>query len=516
MKKTTKKVSNLIKGLASIIMLVITGFLITANVSAWGPERDTFTMQNPASYPTFNSITDNPTIGDERDFVRVGQINADVTELGNEVEVVPGKQYLVYIYFHNNASATYNDSAHDHVGVAVKTKMNSFFNNVLTPNEKATISATVMAENSKPTSVWDEAYMTTTYPKVLLHYVAGSAKIRNDWGTNGKVLPSSLFTESGTYLGLNELNGVVPGCEQYHGVVTYVLQADELRGTIEKEVTKDGTNYSNSIKALPGDELQFRLTVKNAGDIALGNATISDALPEGLTLVPGSVQFMANDSGIWEPLSDNIIGSGYNFGTIGTGNVAYITYRVKVSNDIDCNGLTLTNTATLVYDSETSSGDNDNSSTSVIVERDDCIPEDCTTNPNLPGCTPETPPETPETPKEIVKTGPLEITMAVIVILGIGAGGFYLYRTRRTLKTVESAVTGPEGGANPSTGSSTPIDSIAPTESSSPETPETPTEEPTAPEAPASFSAPAEPTPTEPSPDNQIPENQTPETPEQE
>ena len=64
--------------------------LNSASVHAWGPQRPSFTMEEPASYPTFNSITNNPTIGDEHDFVRVGQINADVTELTDTVEVVPG------------------------------------------------------------------------------------------------------------------------------------------------------------------------------------------------------------------------------------------------------------------------------------------------------------------------------------------------------------------------------------------------------------------------------------------
>ena len=101
-----------------------------ASASAWGPERTTFTMEKPASYPTFNSITNNPTIGDERDFVRVGEIDAKVTDLKNEVEVVPGRQYLVYVYFHNNASSTYNDKAHNNVGVALKTRMSSSFSTV--------------------------------------------------------------------------------------------------------------------------------------------------------------------------------------------------------------------------------------------------------------------------------------------------------------------------------------------------------------------------------------------------
>ena len=60
------------------------------------------------------------------------------------------------------------------------------------------------------------------------------------------------------------------------------------------------------------------------------------------------------------------------------------------------------------------------------------------------GCEPTpTPTPTPEpTPDRIVNTGPVEIVMAVIVVLGIAGGGFYLYRTRKTLKTVEKGVSG--------------------------------------------------------------------------
>ena len=460
MKNIIKKITQKIpKSLMLATTVVAAGLISSAGASAWGPDRPTFTMEKPATYPTFNSITNNPTIGDERDFVRVGQINADVTELTNEVEVVPGHQYLVYIYFHNNASATYNDSAHNHSGVAVATTMASAFSTVLTPAEKATISATITANNSNPGSVWDEAYMTTKTPKVLLHYVTGSAKIYNDWKANGSIVPSSLFTKDGTLIGLNELNGVIPGCEEYHGVVTYVLQADELKGTIDKEVSTDGTNYSTSVDANPGDEVYYRLTVKNAGDVALTNATVIDSMPPGMTLVPGSVQFSANNSGVWEALSDNIVKDGYNFGTIGTGNTIQITYRAKVTDEIDCeNNRGFVNVASLTYDSDGKFGDNDNSSTAVNVKStecedpnpDDCEvnpsgcvepvdPENCTTNSNLPGC---------DLPDEIPKTGPLEITMAVIVVLGICAGGFYFYRTRRTLKTVSDVVSGgPDGGS---------------------------------------------------------------------
>ena len=463
MKKTKHNLRFLAAGTA-VLGASLAG-LTTA--SAWGPERTTFTMESPATYPTFNSITNNPTIGDERDFVRVGEIDAEVTDLGNTVEVVPGRQYLVYIYFHNNASSTYNDSAHNNSGVAWKTRLASSFSTVLTPEEKGSITATITAENSDPLSVWDEAYMTTSSEKVLLHYVAGSAKIYNDWKANGSVLSTSLFTEEGTLLGLNALNGVIPGCEEYHGIVTYVLQAEALDGSIEKTVSKDGTAFGESVSVKAGDEVSFRLTIRNTGDIALTNAVIKDTLPKGLDLVPGSVSLRANNSEVSDTLSDNILGTGYNLGTIGTGNIIYITYRATASEDFDCTGAELTNSASLTYDSEVSTGDTRSDSASVIVKANDCtepepnIPEviedivdpkptptpepekNCKTNPEMEGC------------QVLPNTGPLQITLAVVVVLCIAGAGFYFYRTRKTLKHVKDNISGDGGDNNNQPGSDT-------------------------------------------------------------
>lgn len=435
-------------GLLSTVAALGVSLLGFTSASAWGPERATFTMESPATYPTFNSITNNPTIGDERDFVRVGEINADVTDLRDEVEVVPGRQYLVYVYFHNNASSTFNDSAHNHSGVALKTRMSSSFSTVLTPSDRGRITATITADNTNPASVWDEAYMTTATDKVLMHYVPGSAKIYNDWGTNGNVMPSSLFTEEGTLLGLNALNGVIPGCEEYHGVVSYVLQAEELGGSIDKTVSKDGENFSESVNLVPGEEATFQLTIANTGDVALTNATIRDTLPAGLTLVPGSVQLRANDSETWDQLSDNILDTGYNLGTIGTGNTVYITYRVVAGDGFDCEGSELMNNAVLTYDSDVATGDSREDSATITVTKADCedppVPlDDCTNNPGLPECqkTCATNPEM-EGCQELPNTGPVEVILAIVIIAGIGGGGYYLYHTRKTLKTVEGDISG--------------------------------------------------------------------------
>ncbi len=430
-----KKIKTTLLGLTTAASLGVVS--VAGSAAAWGPERAKFTMETPATYPVFNSITNNPTIGDERDFVRVGQINADVTDLKNEIEIVPGRQYLVYIYFHNNASSTLNSAAQNRAGVAMVTRMASSFTKVVTPEDKGVITGTITADNTNPLAVWDEAYFTTKSKKVLLSYVEGSAKIYNNWQTNGQVMPSNLFSTEGTLIGLSGLNGVIPGCEEYHGIVTYVIQADELSGSVEKTVSKDGKTFAKENKAVqPGDELTYKLTVKNTGDVALTHLVIKDSLPEGLEFVPGSVEYWANNSTVKDKLPDSLVSNGFSFNTVGTGNTMYFTYRAKVSENVACKGTELKNEATLIYDSNLASGDSVTSAATVTTI--------CPGDP-VPTPTPEptpTPDDGLDTPESIVNTGPLEITLAVIIVLGIAAGGFYYYRTHRVLKTVEKAAKG--------------------------------------------------------------------------
>ncbi len=437
-----------LKILSILAVTFVSGLFISSSTSAWGPERDTFTMKSPATYPTFNSITDNPTIGDERNFVRIGEINADETNLGDEVEVVPGRQYLVYIYFHNNASATFNDKAHNYSGVAENTRMSTNYSNVLTPSDRGVISATISADNANPKSVWDEAYMTTKTNKVIMSYVPGSSRIYNDWKLNDSIVPLNLFTEKGVLLGLNGFNGVILGCEEYHGVVTYVLQADELGGSITKTVSKDGADYKESVSVKTGDEVYFELALRNTGDIGLTNAVVKDSLPEGLELISGSVTLRANDSAEKDQLTDDLINNGYNLGRIGTGNVVYLNYRAKVTKDYDCGDSgELTNEASLTYDSDLKTGDTRKDSATVVIEKEACdVPndeeaeeiiediinpkKDCTTNPEMEEC------------KELPKTGPVEIILATIIVLGILGGGYYFLRTKMILRKVEDNVSG--------------------------------------------------------------------------
>ena len=194
---------------------------------AWGPERKLFTNNEPATYPVFNSITDNAGVGDERDFVRIAEISTDghKNTYVNNLKVEPGKSYEVWIFYHNNASATFNDETHDYSGVARSVRVSSWFSPVVKPGEGGEVDGKITASNTNPEKVWDEAYLTSD-ENVYLHYHLASAKVLNDnWPTNGAGLATSLFTDKGTFIGIDKLNGVIPGCAEYSGMVVYTLDA---------------------------------------------------------------------------------------------------------------------------------------------------------------------------------------------------------------------------------------------------------------------------------------------------
>jgi hypothetical protein len=69
----------------------------------------------PATYVTFNSITNNPAHGDERNFMQVRESTASNETYADSIALNPGKEYVVYMYYHNNAAANYNASG---VGIA--------------------------------------------------------------------------------------------------------------------------------------------------------------------------------------------------------------------------------------------------------------------------------------------------------------------------------------------------------------------------------------------------------------
>lgn len=222
-----KNIKKMMMGVVAAALCV--PMILGQSAQAWGPERETYTNQHPADHAVFNSITNNAAVGDERDFVRIEEKNSGRT-YSSEIVLEAGKQYEVYIYYHNDASETYNDAAHNYVGWAHNVRLSSSFPHELEKNERQAVTGKITSTNTQPEAVWDEAYVTAK-EAMTLHYVTGSARIYNQWGANGSVLSTNLFTETGTFLGMDELDGVIFGCERFSGQVVYTIQTKAVETT---------------------------------------------------------------------------------------------------------------------------------------------------------------------------------------------------------------------------------------------------------------------------------------------
>ena len=217
-------------------------FLSSQCVLAWGPERPTYTMENPADHVTFNSITNNSAIGDEREFVRIVD-KAAGGKYVTEMEIEANKDYEVYIYYHNNASRTLNDKAHNYKGVAYNTKLATDFPSKLAAGERGQVYASISSPTATPEKVWDEAFITAK-EDMTLHYVTGSAKIHNSWDTNGAIVPTYMFSPEGTYLGMSELNGMIFGCGEFSGHIIYTIRTKSANDDVKE---KGADNQENTL-----------------------------------------------------------------------------------------------------------------------------------------------------------------------------------------------------------------------------------------------------------------------------
>jgi LPXTG-motif cell wall-anchored protein len=133
--------------------------------------------------------------------------------------------------------------------------------------------------------------------------------------------------------------------------------------------------------------------------------------------------------------SEALFGGGLNIGDYGPDQEAIATYQVKIADDqtiFPCG-------ETVVYNLAGASTANGtiHDKVKVTVTRtceggNTVVVKTCKDDPTMEGC------------QELPNTGPAEIVMAVIIIVGIVGGGIYFIRTQAKLKKLESTTTSPK------------------------------------------------------------------------
>ena len=339
-----------------VIFGLIAATLVPAALWAWGPSRTTFTMDEPASYVTFNSITDNPSVGDERNFTRIRETGSSTW--ADSVTVQEGKEYTIRMYVHNNAASNLNLTA-TNVRAALNLPLNTYTTDF-------TVNGFISADNSNPAKVWDQVIVRSD--KEFRLNVVSAKYFNNVTGTdNGWTLGNELFTENGALLGYNKLDGKIPGCLQYAGYII-VKVTPEFKG-VPKNPSYDVAKTVNKTAAKPGDTLEYTITAKNTGDQDLTNVVLKDTLPSYIASTSVSVTAPSSYSG-------DLFGSGLNISKLPVGGTATIkiTAVTKSSEKFECGDTKLVNTVSSSTDQTKTEDDKNNNSATTTVTKD-CEPE---------------------------------------------------------------------------------------------------------------------------------------------
>lgn len=427
---------------------LLLAFAVSLAVSAWGPDRKEFTIQSPATYVTFNSIKNNPAHGDEKNFMQVREATASNSTYADKISLQPGKEYVVYVYYHNNAASNYNASG---VGVAtgayVKAEIPSLVKSGSTTTKGV---GYVGASNAKHidnngvnhgNSVWDDiVFENKTAADIALRYVPGSATIHSKGPVNGKTMSDSIVT-SGASIGYDKLDGRLPGCNEYAGYVTFRVKADQPNFTVTKQVRKDGDkSWKASAEGLkPSDTVQYLISYKNTGTTQQNGVIIKDALPKGLTYINGSSVLTNTSNPSGKSIADGVTAGGIKVGDYAPGATAYVTFKAKVASksDFKCGNNVLKNTATVQTSNGTKTGD---ASITVTVE---CKSNEC--KPGIPKgdsrcekCTPKDGEVVDKdgncVPAALPTTGPAQIVAGILGVTFVSLGVAYWIRSRHEYK----------------------------------------------------------------------------------
>jgi uncharacterized repeat protein (TIGR01451 family)/LPXTG-motif cell wall-anchored protein len=395
---------------AALVSMLAAAIVVPVALFAWGPDRPTYTVASPADHVTFNSITDNPNYGDERDFITVK--DPATGNFTNNLNVQPGKEYEVRVLAHNNAASNLNLKA---INTELKTVVSQ------ATSKKNAITAYLSADNAQPQKIYDDVYFSSD-KDFNLAYVAGSARVYNNGyaaGGQGKPFSDSLVTSAGAKLGYEaEGDGKIPGCFQYINYVYFKVKpqfAPTPDFAVQKKVSEAGkNNWVENLTVKAEQTVDYRVEYKNTGTTQQDNVVVKDQLPAGMTYVAGTSKLYNTQNPKGKTLTDGIVDTkGVNIGSHAAGANSFVVFQAKVAKNADlakCGANTLTNKATV---------DTDNGSKSDTA--DVMVTKTC-----VPGT-----PEVPTTPTELPKTGASDGILGLFGLGSVVAAASYYVASRR-------------------------------------------------------------------------------------
>jgi len=207
-------------GIVGILVLVV-ATMRSSTAFAWGPERETFVIEEPASYVTFNSIINNSNYGDERNFLIAKGVSEDSSSWRDVVKVEEDGDYIIRLFVHNNAAGNLNLFA---AGAKVQISLPS------DKTDRIEVNGYISAANANPPKIWDQVVFKSDKRKFGLAYVIGSARYFTNVNPSDGFAISDDVVSSEVLVGYDQMDGSIRGCYEYSGILTIKIRATIVEG----------------------------------------------------------------------------------------------------------------------------------------------------------------------------------------------------------------------------------------------------------------------------------------------
>jgi len=343
-KSLTKRTKVIVTSVAVVAAIAVPVAVLAGGYGPNGGDRKIWDFSNPAQRegafdaPRFNSYINTNVYGDERAFLDAKECvvtgpncytQGQSGGYKDQQPVQPGKEYIVRAYVHNIANPSINASGK---GVAKNTRLQM----VLPEGQgnNLTMQARISADNSIPKMVYDTVNLKNSNQAFTADYVEGSATIYNRANPTGHKLGDEIMTATGAKLGHKEMDGVYPGCFPYSSFVTIRVKILQPKLEVNKQVTKPGsTDWKETMPAKKGDTVSWLVGFKAKG-ARVDDVVVRDTLPEGVTLVPGSITLFSTNYPNGKVLPDSALsGGGSQIGDYLANASGAVRFRTTVNNN---------------------------------------------------------------------------------------------------------------------------------------------------------------------------------------